>query len=90
MSVEQEQSQEYSLRAGLSMMLGPGAHKTNFDGEGKLNEQVSPTKESSSSAPVKNTQAAPGSSSPSNVKLVGSNRFVVFQYLIENVSIIHN
>jgi hypothetical protein len=79
----QEQSQEHGLRAGLSMFNGQGTHKTNSDGEEKSNDQSSTTKESNNSSPIKDNHATSSFSSPSNLKPVGSNRFVVFIYLIQ-------
>lgn len=75
--------QEHGLRAGLSMFNGQGAHKTNSDGEEKSNDQSSTTKESNNSSPIKDNHATSSFSSPSNVKPVGSNRFVVLIYLIQ-------
>lgn len=74
MSLQGATAQEFNLRTGLSIATGYSTHNTDS------NAQTSTTKESSNSPPTKNANVTPSSSS--NVKLVGSNRFVIFQYII--------
>jgi len=63
--------QEHNLQAGLALFNGHPTHNTNSDGQEKSNESNNPS-------PMQNTHAAPHSSSTSNVKSCGSNRFVLF------------
>jgi hypothetical protein len=92
---EQQPPQEYSVRAGLEMFNGQVVHRTNLDGTERSNDQASNGKDSTSSnnvSPIKTTPVASNSPSSSRAKLVGSNRFVIFRYLLFIFSsfIIHN
>lgn len=79
MSLKEEKSQEYNLRTGLSVLGGSQNFGKNSNSGEKTDNQTSATQQSNNSPPIKAVQ----SSSSSNVKLVGSSRFVIFQYLIE-------
>jgi len=83
MSLQEEQSREHDVRTGLSMLAGQGAHRTNVNGENKSNDQPSTTKESNSPSFIGNIHTTSGSLSSLTIKPVGSNRFVIFQYLIQ-------
>ncbi len=68
------QPQDHGILSGLSMFNGQSQQNSNPNSDEKASNQA---------LPPKNTPIIPHASSPSNVKLVGSNRFVVFQSLTQ-------
>jgi hypothetical protein len=84
MSLKEEQPQEYNVRAGLTMFNNLVIATSNLNGGEKPVDQAPVRKESASSnnsPPVKNSSTSSNSSTPPTSKRVGSNRFVIFQFL---------
>ena len=75
MSTREESTQEYGVLAGISMFHGQSMPKTNSNS----GEKASPSNS------MKNTNAASSSSSPSQPRPVGSNRFVCLSISNSNI-----
>jgi hypothetical protein len=78
--------QDYSVLAGISMFHGQPMLKTNSNSEEKVHPQASSSNNPES---LKNTHAAPSSSSPSYTRPVGSNRFVCLSMINSNISFVY-
>ncbi|CAF1238790.1 unnamed protein product [Adineta ricciae] len=74
MSVNEDQPHHYDIQAGLALFNNNVVHRTTLDGEEKSNDRPTERKDSTTSAP---TPPSPKTAQTSNVKLVGSNRFVL-------------
>ncbi len=70
------QPQEHGIVSGLSLFNGQPQQNSNPNSDEKASNQALP--------PTKTPIHTSTSSSP-NVKLVGSNRFVVFQFLTQTL-----
>ena len=74
MSVNEGQPHHYDIQAGLALFHNHVAHQTTLDGEEKSNDRPTERKDSTTATP---TPPSPKTAQTSNVKLVGSNRFVL-------------
>lgn len=73
MSANDDQPHHYDIQTGLALFNNLVVHRATLDGEEKVNDRPVERKDSTTTAP---TPPSPKTTPPSNVKLVGSNRFV--------------